>query len=164
MAQKIINWNCRGFNMNLNEIQLLLNDYDPMAVCLQETFLKPNKTINLRKYEQFHSFSLSSNDRVIGGSTILVKKKATYRELKLNTNLQAVAISISAHKTFTLCSIYLPPSTNVMERELEDLINQLPAPHVIVGDLNAHSHLWGCRDSNTKGKIIESILEEKYDN
>ena len=95
MAQKIINWNCRGFRMNIREIQMFISDYDPLAICLQETFLRANKTIEMRKYDSYHSFSLSSDDRAIGGCSILIKKRATYRHLTLDTELQAVAVSVS---------------------------------------------------------------------
>ena len=158
MAHNIINWNCRGFKMNLREIQMFMSEYDPLAICLQETFLRANKTINMRKYDSYHSFSLSSDDRAIGGCSILIKKRATYRHLKLNTELQAVAVSVSLHKTFTLCTLYLPPSRRVMEQELEDLISQLPAPFILLGDFNAHNHLWGGKYINTKGKTLENII------
>ena len=43
MKNTIIQWNCRGLRANYDELQLLLNDYDPAVVCLQETYLKePN--------------------------------------------------------------------------------------------------------------------------
>ena len=40
MKNTIIQWNCRGLRANNDELQLLLNDYDPAVVCLQETHLK----------------------------------------------------------------------------------------------------------------------------
>ena len=40
MKNTIIQWNCRGLRANYDELQLLLNDYDPAVVCLQETYLK----------------------------------------------------------------------------------------------------------------------------
>ena len=142
MAHTIINWNCRGFRKNSDEIKMLLQDHDPMALCLQETFLRPNKVFSFRKYASYHCYSLSSDDRAIGGSSILVKHNIIHREIRLNTNLQAVAISLSLHKTFTLCSIYLPPSKRLLEQELDDLIDQLPAPFILTGDFNAHNQIW----------------------
>ena len=40
MKNTIIQWNCRGLRANYDELQLLLNDYDPAVVCLQELTLK----------------------------------------------------------------------------------------------------------------------------
>ena len=36
----IIQWNCRGLKSNFDELSLLINNHKPVAVCLQETFLK----------------------------------------------------------------------------------------------------------------------------
>ena len=41
MANKLIQWNCRGLRANFNELLLLLTGLCPSIICLQETFLKP---------------------------------------------------------------------------------------------------------------------------
>ena len=41
MTNKLIQWNCRGFKTNFNELLLLLTGLCPSIICLQETFLKP---------------------------------------------------------------------------------------------------------------------------
>ena len=72
-------------------------------------------------------------------------------------------------KPITLCSIYLsprsppPPHTqyNFSEHDLENLINQLPRPFILLGDFNSHSKLWGCSDTNDKGVIIEDFMQKK---
>ena len=158
MSNTVINWNCRGFRKNVDEIKNLLHDHDPMFFCFQETFLRASKVINFRKYASYHCYSLSSDDRAIGGSSILVKKNIVHNEIKLQTSLQAVAVSLSLHKTFTICSIYLPPSVRVYEQELDNLIEQLPAPFILLGDCNAHNPLWGCANVNDKGRIIENVI------
>ena len=45
MAQSIINWNCRGFRKNIDEVKMILRDYDPIAFCCQETYTRQDKTI-----------------------------------------------------------------------------------------------------------------------
>ena len=37
MYQSITNWNCRGFRKNIDEIKMLMRDYDPIAFGCQET-------------------------------------------------------------------------------------------------------------------------------
>ena len=39
---KIIQWNCRGY-----EVSLLISEYNPSIFCFQETFLKPDDNISL---------------------------------------------------------------------------------------------------------------------
>ena len=79
-------------------------------------------------------------------------------QLQLTTNLQAVAIRCQLHKLITICSLYLPPSTNIAIDEIQELISQLPPPFLLLGDFNARSPIWGDSTTNGKGRIIESLL------
>ena len=40
MTYKIIQWNCRGYKANYDELLLLIAELNPSALCLQETFKK----------------------------------------------------------------------------------------------------------------------------
>ena len=40
MSNNILQWNCRSIKANYEELTLLVNELEPVAVCLQETFLK----------------------------------------------------------------------------------------------------------------------------
>ena len=81
------------------------------------------------------------------------------RQISLNTNLQAVAVTLSLHKTITLCSLYIPPSYPLGGNELDQLISQLPSPFILIGDMNAHSTIWGIAQNNNKGNILENFTE-----
>ena len=74
---------------------------------------------------------------------LYINKSVLFSEIKLYTDLQAVAVRVSAKKTLSVCNIYLPPSLDVNFSDLEHLIEKLPAPFVFVGDFNAHSPLLG---------------------
>ena len=39
-THKIIQWNCRGYKANYNELQLLITEQNPTIICLQETLKK----------------------------------------------------------------------------------------------------------------------------
>ena len=77
-------------------------------------------------------------------------------------HLRHRAVSLRQHgflvKTVTVCSVYLPPSQNWDIKDLEDLYRQLPTPALLLGDLNAHSQTWGCRDTNAQGRCIEDFM------
>ena len=94
-----------------------------------------------------------------GGSTILVRKIIPHERLPLNIELQATAIRATLHQTITICSICIPPNHWLKKSEMENLIEQLPTPFLILGDFNAHRNLWGNIQRNDKGKTIENILE-----
>ena len=88
----------------------------------------------------------------------LVKSTIGHRQIDLNTTLQAVAIHVQLDKLYTICNLYLPPNSPVNLQELEDLIDQLPSPYLLVGDLNARHPLWGDCTTNQKGRLIETLL------
>ena len=99
------------------------------------------------------------NDRAIGGCSLLIKDTIPHDVIPLNTALQAVAVKVSLHKTFTICTIYIPPHLNLAQCDIDNLVNQLPAPYLLIGDFNAHSELWGCSSNDSRGKKIEELLQ-----
>ena len=80
--------------------------------------------------------------------------------ITLNTNLQAVAVKVTAHKTITLCSVYLPPHNHFHfnPKDLQDVIDQLPSPFILMGDFNGHHTLRGCGDVNNRGQQLEDLI------
>ena len=140
----------------------MLKDFDPTILCCQETYLKPNNIIEFRKYLSYHVHSEGVDGRACGGVSVLVKKSIPHRQITLNTNLQAVAVVLSLHKTITICSIYIPPRYQLVNRELNDLFDQLPSPFILIGDMNAHNITWGNPDNNSKGDKLEKLISD-YD-
>ena len=62
----IIQWNCRGFNANFEELSLLVQSFHPIAFCLQETYLKEKDNINFKDYTPYSTYS-KPEDRASGG-------------------------------------------------------------------------------------------------
>ncbi len=80
----IIQWNCRGIKPNHDELSLLLNEYNPIAVCLQETFLKCNDNISYKSYSLYSHFS-DNAEHASGGVSILINEKSPHRPISINT-------------------------------------------------------------------------------
>jgi len=157
MKNTILQWNCRGLKANYHDILLLLNEHDPAVLCLQETFLKNTDNITLKNYSLFNHYS-QNVDRASGGVSVIVNNRAPHRVIPLNTNLQAIAVSVTLQRVITFCSIYLPPNTNLVPNELDTLVQQLPAPFVLLGDFNAHNILWGSNHTSDRGHKIEDFI------
>ncbi|GFV06225.1 putative RNA-directed DNA polymerase from transposon X-element [Trichonephila clavipes] len=68
---------------------------------------------------------------------------------------QAVAVRIHSTSLIAVCCLYLPPNTVVHQHDLNNLVDQLPAHFVILGDFNGHSTLWGSAKTNHRGRQIE---------
>ena len=158
MQNRIIQWNCRGLKAKYEETLLLPKDYEPAALCLQETHLKDRDTISIRNYTAFHAFS-ANNERAAGGVAIFINSNGPHSHIPLNTNLQAVAVSITFYRVITLCSIYIPPSSRLSAKDLDELVLQLPSPFILLGDFNGHNILWGSKDIIDKGSIFENFID-----
>ena len=143
--KSIIQWNCRGFRPNFEEIKNLISNFRPYILALQETHFKDSDNVNIRGFDHYFKTCMSEVDgRATGGCSIFVKKGIPHEVLELDTELQAVAVKVSLHKTITVCNVYIPPCFNVAQSDLDKLVNQLSAPFLFIGDFNAHSDLWGC--------------------
>ena len=108
----------RGLRPDFDELTLLIAKYNPLAVCLQETFLKDTDNITVREFNLYHKCQETVNENI------------PQSIITLNTNLQAVALKVTTHKTITLCSVYLPPVNhfNFNPKDVQDVIDQLPSP------------------------------------
>ena len=129
MSNNILQWNCRGFSANVEELSILIDKYKPVALCLQETFLSDTSKIFLKHHNIYHS-NLIRGDRVRGGVAILVNNSVPHRTVNVNTSLQATAVSISLTKTITICPVCLPPSIPIDSNGLDELIDQFLKPFV----------------------------------
>ena len=78
-------------------------------MCLQETHLKNNTSINIKNYYSYN-YIKQYTERPCGGSSIIINNNIPHSEITLNTNMQAVAISATLHKTITVCSVYILPN------------------------------------------------------
>ena len=108
MANKLIQWNCRGLKANFDELLLLLTGLCPSIICLQETFLKPSDNLSIRGYTMYNHIH-QSGDRASGGSSIIVNNSIPQSQISSNTNLQAVAVKVTLHRLIHVYFIYLPP-------------------------------------------------------
>ena len=155
---KFLQWNLQSYRTKFYQLKQLLNEFSPACVCLQETLhgtttLRPPSTYSI---EQSAPVLDDNHER---GTAILIHKTVRHDLIQLNTNLQAVAVRLHLEKTVTVCSLYLP-HIPVTKQNLANLIQQLPAPFLLLGDMNAKSPLWGGDLTDVRGRIFEDLLRD----
>jgi len=156
---ELIQWNIRGLQANRKELSLLISSFNPEIIALQETTLVSTTILTINQNYSFYNCPGSETNGVYhGGSALIVKISIPHKLLSIQTNLQATAARITTVKTITVCSVYLPPFQRWDIKDLEELYLQLPPPAILMGDFNAHSRIWGCRDTNRQGKLIEDFI------
>ena len=92
----VLQWNCRGLRANREELELLISDYKPKIICLQETKLTPiNHNFTFKHYTTYYR----SNDNGSGGVGILVKNTIPQSPIPLISPLQSIAVRVTVHVT-----------------------------------------------------------------
>lgn len=153
----IVQFNPNGFYSKIDEIKLLINKFSPIALCIQETNFNNNKSINLNNYS---SYIKNRNHalRASGGVAIFTNNSFPSKEIPIISHLEVIAVNIIAKYNLTICNIYLPNSQDFNVLDIQNIIDQLPTPFIILGDFNSHNTLWGCNDTDHRGTKIETIL------
>ena len=115
---------------------MLVQQYNSNIISLQETFVKGEPT-----YKGFTAYykegTTDAMGRRRGGVVTFVQNNIPQSEVQLNTNLQAVATRVTLNVTFTICSIYIPPPDIITITDLDNILQQLPQPAILLGDFNA---------------------------
>ncbi|GFX10886.1 putative RNA-directed DNA polymerase from transposon X-element [Trichonephila clavipes] len=154
----LVSWNCRGYRSHTDDVKDIIRQYHPVCVALQETFLKSCHTTKIRRYGCVRKDT--EGPSVSGGVCIFTSLDVPSSALPLHTSLQAVAVRIHSTSLITVCCLYLPPNTAIHQHDLNNLVDQLPAPFIILGDFNGHSTLWGSAKTNPRGRQIEQVLSD----
>ena len=101
MPNGIIQWNCRGLRNKIDDIQILIKEHNPIALCIQETLLKQDESLSIKNYTNYNLTPPIINCKVSGGVCVLVRNDIPHTEIQLNTSLQARAIQLTAEKQIT---------------------------------------------------------------
>ena len=135
----------------------MINEHSPICVALQETMIGDKKNPCPRNYVCYHSeYDPARGSH--GGCAIYVRYDIAHSVIDIQTSLQAVVVQLHLDRKYTICSIYLPPSSAVSQAQLSNLSHQLQSPFVLVGDMNGRHHSWGDIVTDSRGKIIQSFI------
>lgn len=162
----IVQWNLCGLRGRLPELQLMSNELKPKLIALQETLFddrKYNQLLDKRRYKwYFHAGPNPSKN----GVAIAIDKSIPHKPIEIKTGLQAVACRTLGKKATTYVSLYRSITANKMTaQELKDeilnIVEQLPKPFMIMGDLNAHNTEWGSYKTDRWGRAIQEAIDEQ---
>ena len=56
-----------------------------------------------------------------------------------------------------MCSVYIPPSFSLKIQHLDNLLQQLPSPYILLGEFIGHNILWGGQNNYSRGELIERM-------
>jgi hypothetical protein len=153
-------WNLRGYYARFPYLQNAVDNLKPDIICLQETFLKPNKNVKLRNY---HCPPLRKDrtNRDGGGVLMFIQQNIPFIPIVFSTPLEITTAQIILPTlTITLCSLYLPPDFSLVDLlpNLDALLSAIPKPFIILTDANAHHPSWGSSCSDRRGESLNDWL------
>ena len=73
----------------------------------------------------------------------------------LNTNLQDVAVKLTAHIATSITS---RNHFNFNPYDLQGIFHQLRSPFILMGDFSSHHTLWGCEEVNNRDQQLEDLI------
>ena len=137
---RLVHWNIQGLRSKYEELRSILSERKVLVACLQETLLgdsqfQPMRSFKLEKSPHFGG----ENNR---GVALMIHGTLQHTRLRLNTTLEAVAVTVHSGKRYTVCSMYLSPNRSVDKSEIRSIIHQLPCPFLFLADFNGKHHLW----------------------
>ena len=150
-----------SFYKKLDELKILISDISPDIICLQETNFTDLNAAKLPYFNEYNKCR-TSGLRASGGVTIYISSLYPSKQIFISTHLEAIAASVKLNDIeVNLCNIYLPNQHTFSEKDIENIIKQLPKPFIITGDFNSHNIIWGSQNTDNRGKAIEKILESE---
>ena len=156
-----ISWNCRGIKNKKQDLEILIKEKNPISISLQELKMKNDPFFELSNYSfVYKNLKLEPDEIAHGGVGTFIRKDTPFTLLNINSIFQTVTIQISLPKKITICNIYIHERTKFSERNLKNLINQLPRPFILTGDFNSHNPIWFDNKLDERGKIIEKFILE----
>ena len=160
IGTKILTWNCESLPAKKQELDILIAEQNPVAICLQDTRLtkESEDKYKITGYTPY----FKSIDTSASGVAIYIKNTIPQSRVTIVTNLQALAVRATMKgKTYIVTSIYIPPSSIPSFQDFDSFISQLKSnSYFLNGDLNAHSIFWGATRTCPRGRVAEQVLDK----
>lgn len=138
----VIQWNLRSYNVNVDNLKIIIKNYCPDVILLNETWLEKKYNVRCKGYQ------IIREDRAdgYGGIAILVKNNISFQILSINNQFQAEVQMQSVflpQYNLNILNIYSPSNDILPKQGWINLIQSLNKPLLIMGDMNANSQSLG---------------------
>ena len=160
----LCSWNCNGINGKILELREFINEHSPDIIFLQETHLRPGKTLKIPNYVIIRNDFINPNSPMaIRGTAICIKSNLNFIPVStpaLNVvNAIGIKIILPGTPPLNFFSVYNPngESASDIKADLKTLLN-FDVNTFLLGDFNAHHPFWNCTRSNAYGNAIYDIL------
>nr|CAI5851366.1 unnamed protein product [Callosobruchus analis] len=148
---RIITWNCNNILSKQFELKLLINQYSPHIIALNETHLSKNNQLYIPNYTNIRKDRHDGR----GGIAILIHINTPFQNLNVRLDygpyVQMMTIRVAG---INFLNIYCPPSIALQIQEYLDILELFSGPTIISGDLNTQHQTWRSTHSNLAGRRL----------
>ena len=156
---KILQWNINGLKTRLPRLQALIHETQPKILALQEIKLNDNSPISFRGFNIYKKLRPVAGG---GGVCLAVHTQIPSTPIQLNTDLEAVACTVYFKDfSFSICNVYFNDGADVSYNNLKQLVDSIPSPKLILGDVNAKHISWGSPETNDRGVLLNNFFSDK---
>ena len=168
---KLVQININGISRKLEELHLLATTHKLDIITVQESKLQQNhKTPTIADYSTHRT---DRKHKQGGGLVTFIHKDITYTPIQIpqqinvrKTEIQTIRVHLTQKKQLYISNMYIPPrQTTDPDHSTEDEdINRAFSfleslgPHIITGDINAHSSICFGQSEDHRGALITDIL------
>ena len=157
----ILQWNANGILPHLAELKRLISSQhqQPDIICIQETHLSDKKALKIPGYTTERRDRITHTDRDSGGVATLIRNDLVYSLHNLEPDMEEISIKISMqNQPLNISNIYNVPRKQIDEEKYDKLASRQNV--ILLGDLNAHSPVFGDTETNREGRSIENIIDK----
>lgn len=155
----LLQWNARSILPRITNFRSLINLNHVQVFALSETWLTEDKDF----YVPHFNIIRSDRDRPYGGVLLGFKHGIEFNRIQIDQSspieIVAATANLKPHKV-TIASIYIPPNVNLRYDDLQNIINLLPPPLMLLGDFNSKGCAWGEPTDDSRAKTLYEITDE----
>ena len=154
-------WNANSLTAHKSELKHFLSKQlkVPDVICVQETFLNDNITNCI-----LHGYTVEREDRVSGrggGLATFIRTGVPYTRLPNPTLLEILVTRVKLQSGHvTIVNTYHAPNSGLQEDDYRKIFQTFDHDVIVLGDLNAYSALFGARTTDTRGRLIEELVDK----
>ena len=120
---------------------------------------KENETIYFSGFDKIYKLCRQGNRG--GGVCIAVHSSIPAVQLNIDSELEVVACKVFFKDfNFNICNVYFNQDANINSVTLTNLINSIPSPKLILGDINGKHYSWGSPICDRRGNIIHEVFAD----
>lgn len=154
----ILQWNARSLIANGQELKYFIDNFNekPKLVCIQETWLKAELSFVIPGYVALRK----DRETAGGGCATFVLQGVQYREKNIQSDYECVVTEVWGVKGSLSVVNFYNPCQALDADKLDQIMEQVRPPVVWIGDFNAHNPLWGSKNKDRNGIVVEDMLDK----